>query len=159
MPQLFLRPQYVSFLEHLYVGLIPNPSGQLAELIVYIISIELIRIVTRSYLWWHMKYAQHAAHNNSKFEKMGLFRHHQWNHNQEILQICKGLSKWYGLQLYENPGYHINGPMHDCDISSADVLSHQHVVQRPAAELFMKQYHFLILGVQGKKTKQITSML
>ena len=35
-----LRPQYVWFLEHLYVGLIPNSSGELAELIVYIIPLE-----------------------------------------------------------------------------------------------------------------------
>ena len=34
------RPQYVWFLVHLYVALIPNSSGQLAELIVYIIPLE-----------------------------------------------------------------------------------------------------------------------
>ena len=34
---IFLRPQYVWFPSHLYAGLIPNSSGQLAELIVYII--------------------------------------------------------------------------------------------------------------------------
>ena len=33
-------PQYVWFLVHLYVGLIPKSSGQLAELIVYIIPLE-----------------------------------------------------------------------------------------------------------------------
>ena len=27
--------------------------------------------------WWHMKHAQHAAHN-PKFENMGLFRHPRW---------------------------------------------------------------------------------
>ena len=32
--------QYVWFLVHLYVGLIPNSSGKLAELIVYIIPLE-----------------------------------------------------------------------------------------------------------------------
>ena len=31
------KPQNVWFLVHVYVGLIPNASGQLAELIVYII--------------------------------------------------------------------------------------------------------------------------
>ena len=30
MPQFFFRPQYVWFLAHLYVGLIPNSSGLLA---------------------------------------------------------------------------------------------------------------------------------
>ena len=40
MPQLFFRPQYVSSLVHLYVGLIPNSSGQLAELIVDNIPLE-----------------------------------------------------------------------------------------------------------------------
>ena len=34
------RLQYVCFLAHLYVGLIPNTSGQLAELIAYIIPLE-----------------------------------------------------------------------------------------------------------------------
>ena len=33
MVQLFFRPRYVWFLVHLYIGLIPNSSGQLAELI------------------------------------------------------------------------------------------------------------------------------
>ena len=40
MPQLFFRPQYVWFLVLLYVALIPNFSGQLAELIIYIIPLE-----------------------------------------------------------------------------------------------------------------------
>ena len=40
MPQLFLRPQYVWFPAHLYIAVIPNSSGQLAELIVYIIPPE-----------------------------------------------------------------------------------------------------------------------
>ena len=31
--------------------------------------------------WWHMKCAQHAAHN-PKFEKMGLFRHPGDSHGQ-----------------------------------------------------------------------------
>ena len=37
MPQLLFRPQYVWFPSHSYVALILNSSGQLAELIVYII--------------------------------------------------------------------------------------------------------------------------
>ena len=41
--------QHLWFLVHLYVGLIPNSSGQLAELIVYIISPDEICIVARSY--------------------------------------------------------------------------------------------------------------
>ena len=49
MPWLFIRPQYVWFVVHLHVGLISNSSGQLAELIVYIIPREYICIVTRSY--------------------------------------------------------------------------------------------------------------
>ena len=40
MPQLFFRPQYVWFSEHLKGHAIPNSSGQLAELIVYIIPPE-----------------------------------------------------------------------------------------------------------------------
>ena len=40
MPQLFIRPQYVWFLVHLQIGLIPNSSGQLADLTVYIIPLE-----------------------------------------------------------------------------------------------------------------------
>ena len=38
MPQLFLRPKYVWFPVHLKGSMIPDPSGQLAELIVYITS-------------------------------------------------------------------------------------------------------------------------
>ena len=38
MPQLFLRPKYVWFPVHLKGPMIPNPSGQLAELIVKITS-------------------------------------------------------------------------------------------------------------------------
>ena len=37
---LISRPQYVCFLVHLYGLLIPNSSGQLAELIVFIIPPE-----------------------------------------------------------------------------------------------------------------------
>ena len=33
------KPQYMWFLVHLYVGLIPNSGGQLAELIVHIIPL------------------------------------------------------------------------------------------------------------------------
>ena len=34
------KPQYVWFLVYLYVGLIPNSSGHLAELIVYTIPLD-----------------------------------------------------------------------------------------------------------------------
>ena len=40
MFQLFFRHQYVQLLVHLYVDLIPNSIGQLAELIVYNIPRE-----------------------------------------------------------------------------------------------------------------------
>ena len=38
MPQLFFRPKYVWFPIHLKGPMIPDPSGQLAELIVQITS-------------------------------------------------------------------------------------------------------------------------
>ena len=38
MPQLFFRPKYVWFPIHLKGTVLPNPIGQLAELIVYITS-------------------------------------------------------------------------------------------------------------------------
>ena len=38
MPQLFFRPKYVWFPVHLKGPMIPDPSGQLAELIFYITS-------------------------------------------------------------------------------------------------------------------------
>ena len=38
MPRLFFRPKYVWFPVHLEGHVIPDPSGQLAELIVYITS-------------------------------------------------------------------------------------------------------------------------
>ena len=38
MPQLYFRPKYVWFPIHLKGPMIPDPSGQLAELIVYITS-------------------------------------------------------------------------------------------------------------------------
>ena len=38
MPQLYFRPKYVWFPVHLKGPVIPDPSGQLAELIVYITS-------------------------------------------------------------------------------------------------------------------------
>ena len=38
MPHLFFRPKYVWFPVHLKGPVIPDPSGQLAELIVYITS-------------------------------------------------------------------------------------------------------------------------
>ena len=38
MPQLFFRTKYVWFPVHLKGAVIPDPSGQLAELIVYITS-------------------------------------------------------------------------------------------------------------------------
>ena len=42
MPQLFFRPKYVWFPIHLKGPMIPDPSGQLAELIVYITSIRVV---------------------------------------------------------------------------------------------------------------------
>ena len=33
--------------------------------------------------WWHMKRAQHAAHN-PKFDKMGLFRHPPWWYGKDL---------------------------------------------------------------------------
>ena len=38
MPQLFFSPKYVWFPVHLKIPMIPDPSGQLAELIVQITS-------------------------------------------------------------------------------------------------------------------------
>ena len=38
MPQLFFRPKYVWFPVHLKGPMIPDPGGQLAELLVYITS-------------------------------------------------------------------------------------------------------------------------
>ena len=38
MPQLFFRPKYVWFPVHLKGPMIPDPSGQLAELIIQITS-------------------------------------------------------------------------------------------------------------------------
>ena len=35
-----ILPQYVWFFSHLYIGVIPKPSGQLAEVIVHIIPPE-----------------------------------------------------------------------------------------------------------------------
>ena len=50
IPQLFFRPKYVWFPARLYGRVIPNSSGQLAELIgVYIIPQEWTCIVTKSY--------------------------------------------------------------------------------------------------------------
>ena len=43
------RLQYVCFPVHLYTGQLPNSSGQLAELIVHIITLDYISIVTKSY--------------------------------------------------------------------------------------------------------------
>ena len=40
-------PQYVWFPSHLNIGVVPDCSGQLAELIVCIITLEFICIVTR----------------------------------------------------------------------------------------------------------------
>ena len=37
---IFFRPQYVWFPSHFYIGVIPNSSGQLVELFVYIIPRE-----------------------------------------------------------------------------------------------------------------------
>ena len=41
MPQLFFRPKYVCFPVHLKGPVIPDPSGQLVEQIVYITSTRL----------------------------------------------------------------------------------------------------------------------
>ena len=43
MPVIF-KPQYVWFLTHLCIPMFPDSSGQLAELIVYIIPLEYICI-------------------------------------------------------------------------------------------------------------------
>ena len=40
MPQLFFRPKYVWFPVNLWGPVIPDPSGQLAELIIYHIEVE-----------------------------------------------------------------------------------------------------------------------
>ena len=41
MPQLFFIPKYVWLPVHLYGPVIPDPGGQLAELIVYITSTKV----------------------------------------------------------------------------------------------------------------------
>ena len=55
MPQLFFKPQFVWFPAHLLGHVIPNSSGQLTELNVYIIQPEQICIVTRSYWIQHTR--------------------------------------------------------------------------------------------------------
>ena len=40
LASVIFRPQYVWLLAQLYIDLIPNSSGQLTELIVYIIPLE-----------------------------------------------------------------------------------------------------------------------
>ena len=59
-PSYFFRPQYVWFPSYLYVGSVPNSSGQLAELIVgrnkY--STRVICIVTRSYCFVYISYSK-----------------------------------------------------------------------------------------------------
>ena len=58
MPQLFFRPKYVWFPIHLKGPMIPDPSGQLAKLIVYINSTrvdlychQILLIIIGPY-WW-----------------------------------------------------------------------------------------------------------
>ena len=56
MTQLFFRPQYVWFLVQLYVDVISNSGGELAEVIVYIIPIELddgqLKVNTKTWNHW-----------------------------------------------------------------------------------------------------------
>ena len=61
MPQLFFKPKYVWFPLHLKGHEIPDPSGQLAELIVYITSTRVdlyshqILLLTEPFVGAHTK--------------------------------------------------------------------------------------------------------
>ena len=70
MPQLFFRPKYVWFPIHLKGPMIPDPSGQLAELIVYITS-------TRVDLYSH----QILLDYNHMCPDGCFWLHNQWGNN------------------------------------------------------------------------------
>ena len=74
------RPQCVWFLVHLYVGLISNSRGQLAEIIIYIIPLEYICIVTRSY--WPKIFA------DGSLERILLKKKNRYNLDENSTEIC-----------------------------------------------------------------------
>ena len=74
MPQLFFRPKYVWFPVHLKGPMIPDPSGQLAELFVYITStrVDLYshQILLRDLISQHP--SAHPASCNSHINTQGM---------------------------------------------------------------------------------------
>ena len=66
MPQLFSKLKYVWFSVHLRGPMIPDPSGELAELIVYITS-------TRVDLYSHQILLDSCEHISVKFESKLYF--------------------------------------------------------------------------------------
>ena len=80
MPQLFFRPKYVWFPIHLKGPMIPDPSGQLAELIVHITS-------TKVDLYSHqILFFKHEGITQEDYHKIEI--HHIplriWNTNQVV---------------------------------------------------------------------------
>ena len=92
MTQLFFRPKYVWFLIHLKGPMIPDPSGQLAELIVYITS-------TRVDLYSHQILLDHSENRlySVKFES----KFHNYNEENEfgnaVCSVSTILSGWQSV--------------------------------------------------------------
>ena len=81
MPQLFFRPKYVWFPSHLKDQMIPDPSGQLAELIVLIIS-------TRVDLYCHQILLTGLPFAWSPFYLHGLTLIIAWISNCNHYKVC-----------------------------------------------------------------------
>ena len=92
MPQLFFRPKYVWFPIHLKGPMIPDPSGQLAELIVYITS-------TRVDLYSHQILLDPQEQHSMKFEsKYSLWGKFIWKYHLQdsrlLLRLQRVNSLW-----------------------------------------------------------------
>ena len=106
MPQLFFRPKYVWFPIHLKGPMIPDPSGQLAELIVYITS-------TRVDLYSHqILLDRHATQKDVLSDKTphtcGAINLRKWDslsHPQSFVTTCSHHSNLTEMNLTQNIPY------------------------------------------------------
>ena len=95
MPQLFFRPKYVWFRVHLKGPMIPDPSGQLAELIVSITS-------TRVDLYSH----QILLHDRNMLDKLPfIICHYPYDPSMTSIAVSFNPIDWYWVKFSINLVY------------------------------------------------------
>ena len=116
MPQLFFRPKYVWFPIHLKGPMIPDPSGQLAELIVYITStrVDLYShqiLLIAAHCHFVKEYTGNAwVEDTWKENHKNEHVYNQWKHSIVYFEIGRSGSQ---LSIWNHIFCNITAIMHD----------------------------------------------